>query len=124
MSWTKQAGVLLIVLASGAANSEAAVPTDLRSAGAVLAGCRLWLGGNLDGLQQGNCIGQITALLSVASDLGETFLCRPPHLSQQEEMQSVVAYIEKQPPQRLSDDFWNLASEAIAASFPCLEPYP
>jgi len=60
----------------------------------------------------------------LAADLSETFVCRPRDMSQEEQVQSVVAYIERQPPQRLSEDFWVLASEAIAANFPCLEPYP
>jgi hypothetical protein len=120
----KHAGILFIVFASSVDQGEAATSTDLRTAGALLQGCRLWLANTPDGLQQGNCVGQIAALLSLASDVGDPVVCRPPHLTQQEEDQGVVTYIEQQPPQRLSEDFWLLASDAISANFPCLEPYP
>jgi Rap1a immunity proteins len=100
---------------------------DPQSGNYFLPGCRTFIetlpNTTLDQANRaGQCLGIVKALLRLGEDLSITPFrnCSPNSVTSGEAVRAVVTFLEARP-QRLHENFIDLAAEAIAKAWPCRE---
>ena len=105
------AGVLLLLFAGEAIGAD-----NHNSADDIMPGCRALTAdspGNLGDFRQGICAGSINAIIRFDPDI-----CLPQGSTVGRAVRAVVQYIDSRP-ERLHEDFIDLAAEALRAAWPC-----
>jgi Rap1a immunity proteins len=115
--------VLLGLLAGTLLAGNADAQQSLRSANELVPACKNFLaerGTTLkDGFDQGLCVGLLDAVNYLTGNLPPDFSsCNPKGVTVGQQVRVFLAYVERRP-QRLHEDFRNLAIEAFHEAWPC-----
>jgi hypothetical protein len=95
-------------------------PPSLRTANAVMRGCRAALDPHdtSNPYRQGLCDGLILATLYWAYQISSPSFCLPAGVNTKQIERVVVKYIDDRP-ERQNENFTDLAAEALRAAWPC-----